>query len=216
MMRRIGWIGVLSLVCAGMGAARMVAQSGTTHQSGSTSGTAYKRQQPAPGPRVTPAATGTKVAPTNAQKQPTVRPQPTGTPKPLQILPYQSPPASGSAKGSLATVPTQSSGSAPAPNPSNQLRTNWQPTGTRTTGSNSTPTPTRDPAGAVTGSGMTGSNSPPATAQNPKSPGEGSKGSPETGSNSPPPTTKNPPPVTRMNHPPPPRWPPKGSQTPAP
>ena len=98
MMRRIGWIGVLSLVCAGMGAARMTAQNGTNHSGGSTSGSSYKRQQPAP--RGTPAA-GTKATPPNPQKQPSVQPQPKGTLKPLQTPPYQSPSAKYAREGGV-------------------------------------------------------------------------------------------------------------------
>jgi hypothetical protein len=214
-MRRIGWIGVLSLVCAGMGAARMAAQNRTDHSGGSTSGTSYKRQQPAPVPRGTSAA-ATKATPTNTQKQPSVQPQPKGTLKPLQTTPYQSPSASTQAKGALATVPPPPSGSAPTVNSSDQMHINWQPTGASTTGSIPTPITRQNPAGSSTGSEVTGRNSTPAIPQNSQSQGAGSKETPQTGSNSSPSTTKDPPPVTGVISRQPSRWPPKGSPTPTP
>jgi len=80
MMRHVGWIRILGLLCAGLCAAPMIgAQNPPNHKSGANAGTVYRQQPSPPVQKQAPAASTPRTAQTNIQKQPpakTVQPQP--------------------------------------------------------------------------------------------------------------------------------------------
>ena len=110
MMRRLGWIRVFGLLCAGVCAVPLLGQNPPNHKSGSNAGT-VSRQQPSPAAqRQAPAASAPKTANTNVQKQPQGgQPQPAaGTVKPSTSVSTR--PIPGVRPNvSPATVPAQTS-----------------------------------------------------------------------------------------------------------
>ena len=111
MMRRVGWIRLLGLLCAEVCAVPLLGQNPQNHKSGSNAGTA-SRQQPAPAAQrqAPPAASAPKTANTNVQKQPQGgQPQPAaGTVKPSTNVSTR--PIPGVRPNvSPATVPAQTS-----------------------------------------------------------------------------------------------------------
>ena len=110
-MRCIGWIRVLSFVCAGVCAAPlMVAQTDTNHKNGSTSGTVYKQQQrPAAAQRPAPAATAApKAATNNVQKQASATTQAPSAASTRQTSPtYTRPLTGGQLAGASTSTPGQ-------------------------------------------------------------------------------------------------------------
>src|SRR5260370_41876879 len=98
MMRRVGWIRLLSLLCAGVCAAPvMVGQTATktNNKGASTAGTVYKQQPTAAAQKPAAAAATPKAAQTATQKQPA---------KAVQSQPA----ASTSPQGSMNTNPLTS------------------------------------------------------------------------------------------------------------
>src|ERR1700730_2251707 len=109
-MTRVGWIRILSLVCAGLCAVPMLAQNPPNRKSGANSGTVY-RQQPSPAAqRQAPAASAPRAPQTNIQKQPVAaQPQPAaGALKPSTNVPTR-PITNVRPNVSPTTVPVQTS-----------------------------------------------------------------------------------------------------------
>ena len=106
MTKRLGWIGVLSLICAGVSAGPVIeAQNVSTHRTGSNAGTAHGQQSPARN-----SATPPKAATTNRGQQAALAAQ--RRPSSTALLP----PAGTVQAHPSGAVPAQSSAS-PQPQP---------------------------------------------------------------------------------------------------
>lgn len=137
MMRHVGWIRILGLLCAGLCAAPMTgAQNPPNRKSGANAGTVYRQPSQA-AQRPAPAASTPRTAQTNIQKQPpakTVQPQPAaGGLKPSTNV-YTQPvtnvrPSVSSTPAAGSSVPAQTS----TPGMYTHVITSGQPNGSANT-----------------------------------------------------------------------------------
>ncbi len=204
MMRRVGWIRMLGLLCAGVCAGPgMLAQNPTGHKNASTSGTVHQQQPSQAAQRQAPAATpktSQATAQTNSRKG-AAQPSPAANTQKPPTNVYTRPAASVQPNGMETTTPARSS-TAPVQTQSPGMYTYQQPPArTSTTGEYSPPGGTRNPPsrGASGGTsdgpatnGTNGSKSPPSSANPPYSDGN-ANGVPATGGYAPPGGSRKPP-----------------------
>ena len=137
MMRRVGWIRMLGLLCAGVCAGPgMLAQNPTGHKNASTSGTVHQQQPSQAAQRQAPAATAktSQATAQTQQQQRAAQPSPAANTQKPPTNVYTRPAASVQPNGMETTTPARSS-TAPVQTQSPGMYTYQQPPArTSTTG----------------------------------------------------------------------------------